>query len=85
MIGASCGAVANYYLNRKYNFSNNGEHRRAAPRFIVLVVVGIFLTGLLVKCLTISGLHFLVAQAFATLIILGLNFIVCRKWIFIKA
>jgi putative flippase GtrA len=84
VIGASCGALVNYYLNREYNFSGGGEHRRAVPRFLVLVVIGVFLNGMFVNILAAGGLHFLVAQAFATLFILGLNFIVCKKWIFIK-
>lgn len=84
VIGASCGAVMNYYLNRKFNFAGSGEHRHAVPRFILMVVVGVFLNGLIVKILTGGGVHFLVAQMVATVLILGVNFIVCKKWIFIK-
>lgn len=84
IIGASCGAVMNYYLNRKFNFAGSGEHRHAVPRFILMVAVGVFLNGLIVKILTGGGVHFLVAQMAATVFILGVNFIVCKKWIFIK-
>lgn len=83
-IGAACGALVNYYLNRKYNFSGSGEHRRAVPRFLFLALIGVFLNGILVKILVAGELHYLIAQVFATLFILGLNFIVCKKWIFVK-
>jgi putative flippase GtrA len=84
MWGALCGAVVNYVLNHHYNFGGSHSHREAAPRFSVMVVLGVALNGTLVHLLSGAGVNYLVSQALATLVILLFNFFVCKTWIFAK-
>jgi putative flippase GtrA len=48
----------------------------------LLAALGIVANGALVGLLTIATLHYLIAQAISTVIILVLNFVVTRTWIF---
>jgi putative flippase GtrA len=81
-IGASVGAFANYVLNRRFTFDSRRPHRETLPRFALMAAVGAVLNGLLVGALSTAGLHFLLAQAIATVSILILNFVVSKTWIF---
>jgi len=81
-IGASVGAFANYVLNRRFTFDSQRPHRETLPRFALMAAVGAVLNGLLVGALSTAGLHFLLAQAIATVGILIINFVVSKTWIF---
>jgi putative flippase GtrA len=35
-LGATAGAITNYWLNRHYTFLSNRAHREAFPRFILM-------------------------------------------------
>lgn len=81
-IGAAVGAVANYLLNRRFTFDSQRPHRETLPRFALMALVGALLNGFLVAQLSSAGLYFLLAQAIATVVILIINFIVSKTWIF---
>lgn len=85
MAGAACGAACNYFLNRRFSFRSDRSHAQAAPRFLVMVLFSILANGLIVKTLSGAGLNYMVAQLFATIFVLGLNFFICKLWIFTKA
>ncbi|WP_296942727.1 GtrA family protein [uncultured Massilia sp.] len=80
--GAAAGACLVYLLNRRYTFASDADHRRTLPRFVALAVAGALLNGLLVGLLSGAGLHFLLAQVVATAVVLVINFIVSKTWIF---
>lgn len=80
--GAVVGAIANYLLNRRFTFDSRRPHRETLPRFALMALVGALLNGFLVAKLAGAGLHFLLAQALATIVILIINFIVSKTWIF---
>lgn len=80
--GAAAGACVNYWLNYRYTFGAAGSHRATMPRFLAMAAVGIVLNGIIVSNLAAVGLHFLLAQAIATGLILILNFLISKKWIF---
>lgn len=84
MLGATLGALTNYFLNYHFTFKASRLHREALPRFFAIAVIGIALNGLLVKIIISFSLHFLVAQLFATLIILFINYLLSRLWVFQK-
>jgi putative flippase GtrA len=84
MMGATCGAISNYFLNQRYSFNRSRSHREAAPRFFLMVATGIILNGGAVHILTLANINYLVAQVIATIGILLFNFFVCKTWIFIK-
>jgi putative flippase GtrA len=81
-VGAIAGACVNYVLNRRFTFGSHRPHRETLPRFALMAAVGAVLNGLLVGVLVTAHMHFLLAQAIATLVILILNFIVSKLWIF---
>ncbi|WP_426167369.1 GtrA family protein [Pseudoduganella sp. R-34] len=82
MAGATAGALCNYQLNRRFNFRSTRPHREALPRFLMMAAVGIFLNGLIVGLLHAAGWHYLLAQVFATALILLINYQASKSWIF---
>jgi putative flippase GtrA len=83
-IGTLCGAGVSYLLNRRMAFSgSSAAHRQALPRFMAIAFLGAFLNGTLVW-LGVNGLawHYLVAQALATVLVMGLTFRLNRLWTF---
>lgn len=82
--GALAGACINYWLNRRFTFQSERPHGQAIPRFILLAVLGALLNGLMVGQLASVGIHFFIAQILATLVVLLINFLISRKWIFQK-
>jgi len=81
-IGAAFGACVVYLLNRRYTFATQRAHRETIPRFVALSVLGAALNGAIVGWLSGLGLHFLLAQIVATILVLFINFVVSKKWIY---
>jgi putative flippase GtrA len=81
-VGAVMGAIANYWLNRRFTFDTQRPHRETLPLFALMALVGALLNGFLVAKLSSAGVYFLLAQAIATVVILIINFIVSKTWIF---
>jgi putative flippase GtrA len=82
--GACVGACVNYWLNYRYTFASTRRHREMMPRFFVVAAIGAVANGVIVSQLSRLGLHFLLAQVIATCIILLINFLISKKWIFQK-
>jgi putative flippase GtrA len=82
--GASVGAVASYALNRRLAFKNaSAGHGQALPRFFVVSACGALLNGAIVWLgVHLPGTHYLVAQGVATLVVLGMGFLLNRTWTF---
>ncbi len=80
--GALVGAVVNYWLNRNLIFRSERRHAEALPRFAAMALFGALLNGLIVGALARLGLHFMAAQVCATLLVLVLNYVISKKWIF---
>jgi putative flippase GtrA len=81
--GFLSSAIVSYLLNYRITFSSSMEHRVALPRFLAVGTVGLGLNSLLVGLLTGPvRLHWLVAQATATTIVLCWNFAANRIWTF---
>ena len=81
-MGAAVGAGVIYLLNRRYTFASSCSHAQALPRFVLMAAVGAALNGMLVGLLSGAGVYFLLAQMMATGLILVINFIVSKLWIF---
>ena len=82
-LGWSLGAVVNYLLNYHLTFRSRLAHRQAAPRFALIAAIGLLLNTLLMAVqIGPLGVHYLVAQVFATGIILCFNFLLSRSWAF---
>ena len=82
--GAAVGACVIYLLNRRYTFASSRSrgHAQALPRFALLAAAGAVLNGALVGLLSGAGMYFLLAQVIATGVILVINFVVSKLWIF---
>lgn len=82
MAGAVVGAIINYILNAKYTFHHTG-HAQALPKFAVTAIAGALMNGVLMKILIYAGgVHYLVAQVLATVIVLGMTYSVNSLWTF---
>ncbi|MGB4118212.1 MAG: GtrA family protein [Polaromonas sp.] len=83
-IGTLCGAAVSYALNRRVTFAETAtRHSQAVPRFIAVALLSAFLNGVLVWTGThVLGWHYMVAQALATVLVMGLTFRLYRNWTF---
>ena len=83
-VGALCGAGASYLLNRRMTFASSGAgHGQALPRFLAIALLGALLNGALVWLgVQQFGWHYLLAQALATVVVVGLTFRLNRLWTF---
>lgn len=81
-IGAVAGACVVYLLNRRYTFGTRRSHADTLPRFAAMAMAGAVLNGVLVGILSAAGLYFLLAQMITTVVILVINFIVSKIWVF---
>jgi putative flippase GtrA len=71
-------------INRRLAFSGTtARHQDALPRFLLVAVVGAVINGALVWTgSNLLGMHYLVAQALATILVLGITFQLNRSWTF---
>jgi putative flippase GtrA len=82
-IGATVGATVNYVLNYHVTFRSSLAHWQSGPRFALIAVVSLLLNTLLMAVgVHRVGLHYLVAQVFATGVVLCCNFALSRIWAF---
>jgi len=83
--GAVVGALVNYVLNYHLTFASQQSHRVTLPRFLIVAGFGVLLNGAVVKVLTERlQLHYLGAQAFATVLVLGSGYVLNKLWTFAK-
>ncbi|VXC21982.1 GtrA family protein [Massilia sp. 9I] len=81
-VGAAAGACIVYSLNRRFTFASSPPHLTALPRFIALAFIGALSNGIAVGMLSSLGINFLLSQFMVSIIILIINFIVSKIWIF---
>jgi putative flippase GtrA len=84
VLGALCGAAVSYILNRRLTFPGTVVgHRLAVIRFLLVAAAGAALNGGLVWAgVQLLGWHYLLAQALATIVVLGLSYRLNRSWTF---
>lgn len=84
--GALCGAIASYLLNRQFAFAGTAAgHRQALPRFLVVALVGAGMNGVMVLVGAMAlHIHYLLAQALATIVVLGTTYRFNRSWTFLE-
>jgi putative flippase GtrA len=83
-LGALCGAAVSYLINRQVTFQGTAvRHQQAVPRFVLIALAGAVLNGVLVWLgVHLLAWHYLVAQALATIVVLGLTYRFNRSWTF---
>lgn len=82
--GAIVGALLAYWGNRRRTFdASSASHGQAAPRFALVALVGALINGLIVwAAVQALGVHYLLAQAAATAVVLLLTYHLNRTWTF---
>jgi dolichyl-phosphate beta-glucosyltransferase len=83
VLGAAVGATINYVLNYHVTFASRASHRQTLPKFLAVAALGIVLSGGVVKLLTEQlRMHYLIAQATATILVLASGFVLNKLWTF---
>lgn len=80
--GAVLGAATNYLLNHRFVFASVHRHRRAAPRFLAVAVLGVLVNAAVVGVLTSVRVPVLPAQLVATAAVLAGGYLCNRHWTF---
>jgi putative flippase GtrA len=85
-LGAVCGAFVSYVLNYRYVFRSTTGHADAMLRFFLIAGSGLMLNTVFmwigVKGI---GLHYLVSQIVATVLVMFWSFAANHKWTFGRA
>jgi len=82
-IGFCSGAVVNYHINYHYTFRSKEPHRSAIPRFVLVAAVGATLnTAAMSIQINTFHIHYLLAQATATALVIIWNFTGNKLWTF---
>jgi putative flippase GtrA len=82
-VGALAGSLVNYLLNYHWTFNSQLPHSHTLPRFMAIALFSLILnTLLMVILMSLSKLHYLVAQLFVTAICLMVNYFASRFWAF---
>ena len=80
--GAALGAQVGFVGNRVFTFAHAGPWLPAWWRFQATAVLGGLVSIAVVAAGTRLGLHYLLAQAAATLLALVLTYLINRRWAF---
>ncbi|MBF0471355.1 MAG: GtrA family protein [Gammaproteobacteria bacterium] len=81
--GFGVGAVINYLLNYRFTFHSRQQHRKALPKFLLVAAAGALVNGAVMALgHTQLGLHYLLAQVIATVLVLLWNFAINKIWTF---
>jgi putative flippase GtrA len=81
--GSAIGALVNYLLNRRYTFKSAKAHLDAGPKFVVVALgTGILNAVLVYLGVDLLGMHYLIVQVVATLIVFLSNFVLNSVWTF---
>ena len=82
-VGATAGAVVAYAGNRRFTFAGRSPHFQSLPRFLAVAAFGAAANAAIVWSGTeVAGMHYLAAQAVATLFVLWSGFMLNRRWSF---
>ena len=90
----ACSAIINYLANYYLTFASTHKHWQTLPKFIVTVAIGLalnttlftfflfILKNYLLSAPNLLQAAYLIAQVFATLLTLIVNFIMHKFWIY---
>jgi putative flippase GtrA len=82
-LGFSVGAAVKYWLNYSMAFRSRARHRRAMARFAVALGAMLALNTLLFALLQGGlGLHYVLAQALTTVLLIPPGYVIHRQWVF---
>jgi len=77
------GAVVNYVLQYHWTFQAQGSHRVMFTRFMLVTLATMSLNTALFWVFThLMGIHYLIAQALAIGLIIGVNYVINKHYTF---
>ena len=83
-IGFLAGACVKYPLNYWGVFASEQSHGVAIPRFIISLAIGFALNALVFALLLRAlDVHYMVSQVLTTGMVLFVNYLLARYWIFL--
>lgn len=82
IVGSIAGLLTHYLLSSKWVFFDAGVGHTRFPRFILVSTLSLLLNAILVWLGLSIGLHYLLAQATATLLVLLINYSTHSRWTF---
>lgn len=81
-VGALVGAQVAFVGNRTFTFAHRGGIPASWIKFQLTALLGA-LAGMAIVAIGVRfGVHYLLAQALATLLVLGVTFVINRHWTF---
>ena len=81
--GSLVGALVNYTLNYHFTFKSSKAHSDTGPKFFLIALITGILNALLVYLgVDLMGMHYLLVQIGATLIVFLFNFVLNSTWTF---
>jgi len=81
-IGFVLSAGVNYLLNYRFTFRSDRPHAPAAAKFGLLAGAGLLINAAIMRLMIGAGVHYLIAQACATAVVLVWNFVGNSIWTF---
>jgi len=93
-VSYGCSAIFNYFANYHLTFSSTQSHSKTLPKFVVTVAIGMalntalfsiflfLLNSYLITDVNLLKVAYLIAQLFATLLTLIVNFLMHKFWIY---
>jgi putative flippase GtrA len=83
-VGALCGAVVNYWLNRVYTFARSRPARHAYSRFGLVAFGGLAINALSMAALEhlVPGVPYLIRQCIVTAAVLVYSYLANKHWTF---
>jgi putative flippase GtrA len=82
-LGFVVGACINYALNYLFTFNSSKRHLDALPKFLTVALLGMMANAAIMDGLVHqAGMHYLLAQIAATVLVLVWNFAGSKIWVF---
>jgi putative flippase GtrA len=82
ILGFATGALIKYGLNYTVAFRSRARHGRAAARYVVALFALLALNTLAFALLQGTGMHYLLAQALTTILLIAPGYVIHRQWVF---
>lgn len=81
--GFILGAFVNYFLNYKYVFKSNAQHKKSMSKFMLIAFFGMLANAGIMNFLAVNmALHYLLAQIISTIAVLIVNYTINYLWTF---
>lgn len=83
VLGYSSGAFINYVLNYRITFASTKRHYKTAPKFLLVILVGMFFnTIIMYLVVNIFTLPYVLGQIVAIGLVVTLSYLSLRYWAF---